>query len=249
MEQDEENYQAMQSLHQLLGDGLGIPYISQCSPVEQLTLFYILANSMLYLYPSLWLDTYWNSNMVYFLRLSTASDKPVLTFPYISAEVSERQLPGGLLEHELVHRHPAVLALGITFLEVVTGTRFKWSDDPVPWQRVNKNNREAKRILASLEASNRRSLHKPISSSVSKAIRACLELRPPSTFPSKKLSDDGPIRRYILACIVHPLAEELREGHNVNVEELHNSLVTGGVANNSADDLHGDHDELVEESR
>ncbi|KAI8298120.1 Subtilisin DY [Colletotrichum sp. SAR11_59] len=63
----------MESLQQLLEDGMSISRVSNYSDKEKLTLCYILANSMIFLYPGSWLRTAWNSNKVYFIRRAGVS--------------------------------------------------------------------------------------------------------------------------------------------------------------------------------
>lgn len=216
----------MESLHQLLGDGFAISHISKYAPREQLILCYILANSMLYLYPSSWSHTAWSSNRVYFIRRVNSSTSPILAFPYLSVELQQaRNGPKDPPHHMQCHSHPVILALGIIFLEIATGTRFRRSQEQTSWQQCNGDNHQALQLLNDLEKQDRHNRTKRISSGLSKAIRSCLKLEPPPNFPSNQLSEEGPIRHYILSCIVHPLASELKDGHKVRLEELHDDLV------------------------
>jgi len=245
----EDNHKTMESLHQLLGTGRGNPYISQCKPVERLVLLYILANSMLYLYPSPWLQMNCSSETVFFLPQSTASASPMLMSPYLSVDLSNTDAPGRRLERELVHRHPTLLALGILFLEIVTGTKFERSQDTTHWQRLNRDNREAHRILETLTKPNRGRFQQPISPTIPNVIRACLDLKPPSYFPSNKLTEDGPVRLYILTCLVLPLAYELQNGHMVDLSELHLAMTSSKQGEDPGIDIHQDFDSIMESKR
>ncbi len=121
---DPINYHTMRTLQQFLGDGLKLSLISKSSPQEQLLLCYVLANSMLYSYPSSWLQMQWNSNMIYFVRHSRTSTTPMLTCPYVAVEMLRQKRPRPSAPHLQCHTHPAILALGILFLEITSGTRF-----------------------------------------------------------------------------------------------------------------------------
>ena len=122
------------------------------------------------------------------------------------------------------HSHPVILALGIIFLEIATGTRFKRSHEQTSWEQCNSDNYQALQLLKVTEKQDRHNFTKRISSGLSKAIRSCLKLEPPPNFPSNQLSAEGPIRHYILTRIVDPLASELKDGHKVRLEELHDDL-------------------------
>ena len=221
------HHTTMESLHQLLGDGFAVSHISKYTPREQLILCYILANSMLYLYPGSWFHTVWSSNMVYFIRQVSNSMSPILTFPYLSVELQQaRNGPKDPLPHMQCHSHPVILALGIIFLEIATGTRFKRSREQTSWEQCNRDNHQALQLLNDLEKKDRHNRTNRISSGLSKAIRSCLKLEPPPNFPSNQLSEEGPIRHYILSCIVRPLAYELKDGHKVCLEELYGHLVS-----------------------
>ncbi|KAJ4376387.1 hypothetical protein N0V83_001670 [Neocucurbitaria cava] len=126
-----------------------------------------------------------------------------------------------------IHTHPAILALGIIFLEIITGTRFKRTREDTPWEQCNKDNSQALQLLNQLEKKDRHNREKRISSGMNRAIRACLKLEPPPNFPSNRLSEEGPIRHYILQCIVRPLAIELQEGYKVQLDALHKALIPG----------------------
>lgn len=233
------NYHStMEPLQQLLGDGVEASYIAKCNPREQLILCYILANSMLYLYPSSWLQLEWCSSMVYFVRQSTSSTAPILTCPYVSVELQNGSKLKEPTHHMQYHTHPAILALGIIFLEIATGTRFKRTREESPWKQCNKDNGDAWRLFNVFEREDRHRGTKKLSSGLSKAIRACLKLEPPPNFPSNHLSDEGPIRHYILSCIVWPLAHELEQGYKVSLVDLHKSLVAD-VESEDIDDISG----------
>lgn len=218
------NYQPnMDTLQRLLGENFRNSSMAKSDPREQLVLCYILANSMLYLYPSSWLQLEWDSSMIYITNRS-GNSLPHLTAPYIGVELLTPKKPKSEVHHMQYHIHPAILALGIIFLEIVSGTPFRKSREDLYWKRWNEDNREASRLLKSLEEEDQRNGTKRISSHLGKTIRACLKLEPPANFPSNELSEEGPIRHYILTCIVWPLAYELQYGYKISLSDLHKSF-------------------------
>jgi hypothetical protein len=234
------HYAAMEPLRQLLGDGTNASYMSKCNPRDQLILCYILASSLLYLYPSSWFRTEWNSNMLYFIRDTDHSISPILTFPYVSVELQRgKGEPETPPHHMQYHLHPAILALGIIFLEIITGVKFKKRPEQNSWQQCNRDNHDALQLLNELEKQDRRGGTNRLSSGLNKAIRACLKLEPPPNFPSNQLVEEGPIRHYILSCIVCPLAHELQTGYKVKLEDLQSHLKPerDGVNWDDANDL------------
>ena len=209
----------MESLDQLLGDGVAISDISKHSPRDKLILCYILANSLLCFYPGSWFQTQWSSSKIYFSSASST-----LSFPYLAVELQQPQKgPESPPHHMQYHLHPTILALGIIFLEIATGSRFaRRSHEQVQWKQCNSDGRQAWQQLEDLEMQGK---PKGISPALKNVIRSCLRLKPPPDFPSQNLLEEGPIRHYILSYIVQPLALELRDGHKVGLKELHDALV------------------------
>ncbi|KAI8153057.1 Subtilisin DY [Colletotrichum sp. SAR 10_65] len=120
------------------------------------------------------------------------------------------------------HCHPSILALGILFLEIATGSVFpRSSHQPVDasYEQCNEEFLEAWKQMENLEKGRRY-----VPSSLRKVIRACIDLKPPPNIPSTSLTEEGPIRQYILSCIILPLASELVDGYNIRLEELHTAL-------------------------
>ncbi|KAI8249235.1 hypothetical protein K4K56_010406 [Colletotrichum sp. SAR 10_98] len=120
------------------------------------------------------------------------------------------------------HYHPSILELGIIFIEIATGSVFSRSsptDRDASDQQCNLDFLEAYEQMEKLEKE-----RKYIPSALRKVIRACIELEPPPNFPSNSLAEEGPIRQYILSCIILPLASELVDGYKIRLEELHTSL-------------------------
>jgi hypothetical protein len=219
------HYTSMESLDQFLGDQLNRSYISQCNPREQLILCYILANSMLYLYPNSWFQTVWDSNMVYFIKRSNQSRSPVLGYPYLSVNLENRQTSKNEPHPLQTHIHPAILALGVVFLEIATGTKFNRSEKEPPWEQYNEDHARAKHLFNDIKRRQRQRRTGKISSSLTDAIGACLKLDTPSSSANNNLQEEGPIRHYILSCIVGPLAHELENGYGVSLHDLHKSLI------------------------
>jgi len=222
-----DQHTTMESLHQLLGDGIEISDISKYTLRDKLVLCYTLANSMLFLYPGSWFQTAWSSTKVYFLRRVNNSTSTILTFPYLHVELQQAQkAPKSPLNSRQFHKHPAILALGIIFLEIATGAKFtKTPYGQEEWRNYNNDFLQAWGQLEKLEKQTERDHSKRISPALKKAIRSCLDLEPPADFPTNNLSEEGPIRLYILSRIVQPLAWELRDGYKVPLEELHDALV------------------------
>lgn len=212
----------MESLQQLLGDGVSVSDISKYTSKDKLLLCYILANSMLFLYPGSWFQTAWSSDKIYFARAFGNSTTPALTFPYLS--IVFQQIQNDPPNHMQYHSHPAILALGIIFLEIATNVKFTRSHELTSWEQFNSDGVQALKQLQELEHQIARDRSKRISRTLTKVIRACLILDPPSGFPTKQLSEEGPIRQYILSCIIQPLGSDLRNGFNVCLDKLHDDL-------------------------
>lgn len=221
-----DHHTTMASLKQLLGDGVAITRLNHYSPREKLILCYILANSMLFLYPGSWLHTTWDSNNLYFIcRTGARTSKPVmLAFPYLSAHIQENEDVKSIpRDHMQCHAHPNILALGIVFLEIATGLVFERSNHikKHAWERCNEDFLNARKCMEGIEEGKTH-----VSSALREVIWACIDLKPPSHMPSNNLAEEGPIRQYVLSCIILPLALELRDGYKVDLEELNNSLET-----------------------
>lgn len=222
-----DHYTTMASLQQLLKDDeqstvddVEIARLNYYSPKEKLILCYILANSMLFLYPGSWLHTTWDSKKLYFIRRTgNRTSKPIeLAFPYLSVDVQDvSDATSVSREHMQCHPHPNILALGIVFLEIATGSAFNRSISTDAWQRCNDDFLNAQRHIRGKEKWQ-------MSSTLHKVIISCIELKSPSHMSSNNLAQEGPIRQYLLSCIIFPLAFELRNGYEVNLEELNNSL-------------------------
>lgn len=214
----------MESLQQLLGDGVSVSDFSKYTPKDKLILCYVLANSMLFLYPGSWFQTAWSSDKIYFVRHFSNSPSPALAFPYLS--VAFQQAENDSPNHMQYHSHPAILALGIIFLEIATNAKFtRRSQEPTSWEQFNSDGMQALQQLQELERQISRDRSKRISRALIKAIRSCLILEPPSNFPCKVLSEEGPIRQYILSCIIQPLASDLSDGYQVSLDQLHDDLM------------------------
>ncbi|KAF1941676.1 subtilisin-like protein [Clathrospora elynae] len=175
-----DGYTSMEPLCQLLGDGIQISYISKCNPREQLLLCYVLANSMLYLYPSSWFTFEWTSSTVYFVRRSRASTSPALAYPYVSVQLQDPGTSKSPPDRHRPHSHPAVLAFGIMFLEIVTGVRFMRTQEGTRTEQYNEDNAKAWQIFKALEQKERRSRATQTPSGLREAIRACLKLELPA---------------------------------------------------------------------
>jgi hypothetical protein len=225
--EENDRHTLMEPLEHFLGDSFEASYISQCNPREQLILCYILATSMLYLYPSSWYSTEWTSSMVHFVRRSETSTSPALTHPYVSIPLQAASNAKVPPDRHRIHAHPAILALGIMFLEIATGSRFKRTREDTPTEQCNEDNARAWQDFKAIEKKDRYGHAKQLPSSLRAAIRACLKLEPPANFPSNQLSEEGPIRHYILSCIVRPLARELEDGYKVSLKDLHRAVLSG----------------------
>ncbi|KAL5092194.1 hypothetical protein Trisim1_002079 [Trichoderma cf. simile WF8] len=219
-----DHHTHMESLQQLLGDGVSVSDISKYTPKDKLILCYVLASSMLFLYPGSWFQTAWSSDKIYFVRRFGNSTSPAFTFPYLSTTF--QQVQNDPPNHMQYHSHPAILALGIIFLEIATSVKFtRRSHEPTQWQQFNSDGIQALEQLQELERQITRDHSKRISRALIKVIRSCLILDPPPDFPTKQLSEEGPIRQYILSCIIQPLASDLRDGYKLCLEKLHDYVI------------------------
>ncbi|KAJ3549806.1 hypothetical protein NM208_g304 [Fusarium decemcellulare] len=217
----------MEPLDQLLGDHLMVSKIAGYSPREKLILCYILANSMLFLYPGSWFQNAWGSPKVYFTRRLNSSRSTTEILPYLSVQLQQfRNRRDPEQHHMQYHHHPAVLDLGIVLLEIATGTRVPRSHQPQQWERCKEDGPQALRHLQNYDYLSHEDPSKRISPTLKNVIQSCLTLEPPSTFPTNDLVSEGPIRHYILCCVVQPLAEELRHGYKESLEDLHQVLIS-----------------------
>lgn len=238
--QEATEHSAMESLHQLLGDGPAAPSAAcllRYNDKEKLTLAFILATSVLYLYPGVWLQTTscWSSDKVFFPRRANGlhDGRPVtLTRPYLSMNLLQRPGNTGANPSDICryHFHPAVLALGIMLLEIATSTRFK-----VLCERSNigggpKQDAQAAAACSNLNVDGGRALQVldrlerdppgRYSSSLCEAIRACLVLKPPANLPYHSLIEDGPLRFHVLSRVVAPLGTALEKGYGIPLDRL-----------------------------
>jgi hypothetical protein len=217
---DNDGTRVMEPLHHLLGDEIGAAPIATCRPTDQTILCYVLATSMLYLYPGPWLQSEWSSEMVYFIRQAKDSLLPMLTFPYVSVSLQslvEQEMPS---DNVPIHSDPVVLALGIVLLEIVAGVRIPRSDAPSSSLRQLKNREQAIRTLRILHKQKRTRMNRLV-----EIIDACLRPNWPANFPTLEVAGEGPIRYYILTCVVYPLAKELEDGHKINLRGLNSALL------------------------
>ncbi|KAL0936356.1 subtilisin-like protease [Colletotrichum truncatum] len=180
---DVDHRTIMEPLQQLLGNGMSISHIMRYTPKENLILCYVLANSMLFLYPGSWLHTAWNSSKVYFIRRANApASKPVaLNFPYLSVDMQEIEEPTRITwPHMQSHAHPSILALGILFLEIATGACFPrrpYATIIPTEEQCTDDHKEAWGLLKKLELQAERDRSKRISSTLLRVIRACIKLK------------------------------------------------------------------------
>ncbi|KAF3074304.1 Major intracellular serine protease [Trichoderma lentiforme] len=217
--QGADHHTHMESLQQLLGDGVSVSDISKYKPKDKLILCYVLASSMLFLYPGSWFQTAWSSDKIYFARRFGNSTSSGFTFPYLSTTF--QQVQNNPRNHMQYHYHPAILGLGIIFLEIATSVKFtRRSHEPTQWQQFNSDGVQALEQLQELERQMDRDHSKRIPRVLNQVIRSCLILDPPPNFPTKQLSEEGPIRQYILSCIVKPLESNLRDGYNVSLDNM-----------------------------
>ncbi|SPO04606.1 uncharacterized protein DNG_07291 [Cephalotrichum gorgonifer] len=220
-----DHYTTMESLHSLLGDTLRTSDLAISTPREKLTLCYMLASSMLFLYPGSWLRSSWSSADIYFARRVDRPASSTLTFPYLSVRLQEASNGSNPMEeHMQYHEHPALLALGIIFLEIATGERFTPSSGR---DQTNSDGLQAWQKLKALDDPNASPHFRQIPKSLKTAIGFCLKLQPPSNLLSNALAEEGPIRQYILTRIVGPLAIDLRDRYNVRLEDLHEAIAPG----------------------
>ncbi|ROW15178.1 hypothetical protein VPNG_03034 [Cytospora leucostoma] len=217
-------YTHMESLDQLLGDDIATSnLLLNYDPREKLILCYILASSMLFFYPGSWLQKAWDSSKIYFIRHVGSSTSALLTFPYLSADIQEAgRLPKLHPEFLQSHQYPAILALGIMFLEIGTGSKFDRSCEHLEYARNNTDLLRAWKQYHDLKNSKARG--KPIPPSLIETIYSCLKLSPPPDSAGKSWSE-GSIRHYILTRIIRPLAKALEDGYKIDLKGLNHLLV------------------------
>lgn len=209
----------METLGRLLGDGVPGPVGTLYPLEERLRLCYSLSRVLLCFYPGPWLHTPWDSTDVYFLRTAGG---PLwdLALPYLSVRLGPANPTTPRSEMWQPHLHPVILALGIVFLEITTGTRFRWSQHLDPVVRCNEDLEQAEALFKKLKEQNRRGgANVPLLSGLQSAIQACLKLDPPPDLPTNQLSEERTVRRYILGCIVHPLEQTVTHGFGRRLDE------------------------------
>lgn len=219
----------MESLHQLLGDEEESSELEHHSPKERIILCYILANALLFLFPGPWLSTAWDSTKLYFNRHPRSPNVSTLAFPYLSTDIQKSGTSSADLPIHQLHYHPAVLGLGIMFLEIASGNRFTHAAEKEPCERINRDCLLARKRLKEYEKSCELDKSKQLFRSFPAIISSCLKLEAPSDLPTNQLWEVEPIRYYILRCVVRPLALELREGYKISLERLHENI--GGAPN------------------
>ncbi|KAL8364577.1 hypothetical protein RB595_003728 [Gaeumannomyces hyphopodioides] len=205
-------YQHMKTLGHLLGDGDGktSPGIANYCPKERLLLCYTLCRTCMDFYQGAWLRRLWSSDHIYLRQMAGHSPPWDLEMPFLPAGLTELELnsiPKATFYH--YHKYPIILGLGIILLEVATGTRFSTSQNPDKIERCNEDFDKAKDLLEELKFSKRPGGAKLPMSGLIDAIRACLEIEPPSGSPTNQLAEDEDVRQYIRTRIVRPLEETL----------------------------------------
>lgn len=218
----------MDSLDQLLGESRTSSRLSSCHLRDQILLCYNLANSMLYLYRGRWDHTPWSSKEVCFVRPSQDSHSSILASPYLSVKLKSIEDQESTPSFGQVHKHPVILRLGIILLEIATGVRFEESHELEQRTRINRDNCKAFDIFEDIQEQGRKDPTKRLPSGLCKAIGACLELKPTPIITVAQLTgkEEGPIRQYILSCIVGPLASDLKS-FGIILEEPHDHSSRG----------------------
>lgn len=230
----------MDSLYKLLRDDASksTTQLSRYSHQEKLILAYILATSLLYLYPGTWLQTVWNSKKVYFPSPPDHTGSSKITLPYLAVDMQTYPASSKPPPVWNYHPHPAIQALGIMLLELATETKFGafCADLSIEKDSAAPSNLEgirAVQILDQWESDGRRHDSKRIPSALRKAIRSCLVLDPAGQLPNYPLLEEGPIRYYVLMCIVSPLAETLSTGFRIPLEYLQDQIALEKFLNGS----------------
>jgi hypothetical protein len=222
---NDKDYRKMLPLDHFLGDEIGVSDVSNWHPKEQTILCYILATSMLDLYPGSWALPFLSSHTVFFML--DCSRSPRITFPYISVNLQSQNTVADSSQ-EPIQSNPAVLALGIILLEIITGKKFEKSAD-TSWNRS-----QALRELTNLQKQERNYKKRRVPTRLCEVLRACLQPAPPPTFPINDIRGERPTRHYILNCVVGPLAFELEQLFDVNLENLQSTLLPENEAHLAA---------------
>lgn len=203
-------YQHMKTLDHLLGDGTASPGIANYCPKERLLLCHTLCRICMDFYQGAWLRRLWSSDHIYLRQMAGHSPPWDLEMPFLPADLTELELnsiPKATFYH--YHKYPIILGLGIVLLEIATGTRFPTSQNPDQRRRYNEDFEKAKDLFEELKFSKRPGGAKLPMSGLIDAIRACLEIEPPSGSPTNQLAEDEEVRQYVWTRIVRPLEETL----------------------------------------
>ncbi|KLU85492.1 hypothetical protein MAPG_04515 [Magnaporthiopsis poae ATCC 64411] len=203
-------YQHMKTLDHLLGDGTASPDIARYYPKERLLLCYALCKTCMDFYQGAWLRRLWRSDHIYLRQMAGHIFRWDLEMPFLPADLTELEpnsTPKATFYH--YHKYPIILGLGIVLLEIATSTRFPTSQNPDQRKRYNEDFDKAKDLFEELKFSKRRGGAKLLMSGLIDAIRACLEIEPPSDSPTNQLAEDEQVRQYVWTRIVRPLEETL----------------------------------------
>lgn len=215
-----EAYQhsGMESLYALLGDNEALASqarVSSYKKRDRLALAYILATSVLYLYPGPWVGTEccWSSEKIWFTRCAR-TEPPQLEIqqPYLSADLLHRQENP---KESLRHPHRPITASGIMLLEIATRTKFEalcrevrsGGGSSVGCQAAmaasDTDGNLALEVLQRLESQGR---SPRVPTYMGEAVRACLRLG-----SDRSLVEDGPLSHDVLTRVLAPLAAALEK--------------------------------------
>ncbi|KAK5656655.1 hypothetical protein OQA88_4635 [Cercophora sp. LCS_1] len=180
---------------------------------DRLILSFILASSLLQLYPNFWFEPWLSSHKVHFLA-STASEGVDVKNPFLVLD--EGQGDAHLSSTPLCnpHRYPGLLGLGIILLEIASAALICFE---VGTDKCIRALELFDELLEEWQLTGSRT----VSDGLIRAIKACID---PSRLKNRGLDrdsvNDRQIRRYIFEEVVVPLGELITVAYELPLREI-----------------------------
>lgn len=197
---------------------------------EKRTLGVILANSLLHLYDSDWLDDAWGMEQIsFFWSPHEHEDVVNLRKPYLSTRFGKNESIARRPQasrHSL-HRFPGLLGLGIVLMELELGDRldkvYERPEFQVYLQKPNANTR----VLLAKELLKEYQKHREHNALGIQSVKKCLDCSAFTPFNNcTNPYDNDDFVKMVYTDIIHPLERELLAGYGVSIttEELERVL-------------------------
>jgi len=203
---------------------------------DRLTLSFVLASSLLQLYPSFWLEPRLSSHRVYFLT-STASGVVDVRNPFLALDEDQAGTHSRSTPLSNPHRYHGLLGLGIILLEIAGAALVSFEEGTDKCISALERFDE---LVEEWQLTGSRT----VSDGFIRAITACID---PTWLRSKRLDRDSvsdlQMRRYIFEEVVVPLGELLSVAYEVSLQEIGRQVQE--PENAGTVEQHDDHSEQV----